>query len=102
MLKQLSEENFEAFYSILENSFPPTERRTKAGQKALFSEPKYKIFGIFNADELAAFIAVWEFKEFAFVEHFAVASKHRNKGLGGSILKELSKYMKRSGLMNQK
>ncbi|MCG8399496.1 GNAT family N-acetyltransferase, partial [Bacillus atrophaeus] len=38
-----------------------------------------------------AFLAVWEFAEFVFIEHFAVSEKARNSGIGGKMLEELAR-----------
>ena len=38
---------------------------------------------------LAAFFAVWELENLAFIEHFAVDARCRNGGLGAGLLQEL-------------
>ena len=44
-----------------------------------------------NEGGLLAFLAVWEFAEFVFIEHFAVSEKARNSGIGGKMLEELAR-----------
>ena len=47
------------------------ERRKKEGQQKLLDEEKYELLGVRNEGGLLAFLAVWEFAEFVFIEHFA-------------------------------
>lgn len=78
---------FDQVYKIMEASFPESERRTHAGQKALLDNPHYRL--IKEADEnnkLMAFLAVWEFPRFRFVEHIAVDPVIRGGGLGGKLM----------------
>lgn len=89
MLEQLSIKDFRSIYSIMEQSFPKDEYRTKAKQKQLFNESAYNIFGEKKDGELLSFITVWTFNDFYYVEHFAVAPDYRNLGLGSKMLKEV-------------
>ena len=68
------DEEFDKVFSVLKTSFPPDERRTYDAQKALLNNPKYNIYVLpdSESDEIKAFITVWQFGTFAFVEHFAV------------------------------
>lgn len=92
MLKKMQIQNFDKVYSIMEEAFPIDERRTYEEQKALLSRGEYSIYILPNtdSDEIKAFITVYRFPEFAYVEHFAIDGKFRNQGLGSLILKELS------------
>ena len=65
-------EGFAQVFSLMEQAFPPTERRTKAGQRALLHHPgySYRILRDENKNFLG-FLAVWDLGEFRFVEHFA-------------------------------
>ena len=47
--------------------------------------------------ELMAFLAVWEFDTFLFVEHFAVRKSCRNGGLGAVLLTQLTAQCRRAG-----
>ena len=67
------------------------ERRKKEGQQKLLDEEKYELLGVRNEGGLLAFLAVWEFAEFVFIEHFAVSEKARNSGIGGKMLEELAR-----------
>lgn len=82
--------DFEEIYAIMEESFPSDERRTKEGQHGVFYEPFYKMY-VHKAENnrIDAFIAVWEFDTFLFIEHFAVDKALRNRGIGAEMLCEL-------------
>ena len=88
-LEKLDRSDFEEVYRIMEQSFPADERRKKEGQQKLLDEEKYELLGVRNEGGLLAFLAVWEFAEFVFIEHFAVSEKARNSGIGGKMLEEL-------------
>jgi ribosomal protein S18 acetylase RimI-like enzyme len=78
---------FDQVYNIMTASFPVSERRTHDGQRALLDDPHYRL--IKETDEnnkLIAFLAVWEFPSFRFVEHIAVDPAIRGGGLGGKLM----------------
>lgn len=84
----LKSEDFDSMYKLMENSFPPLERRTYENQLKLLSEKYYKLSGIKDdIGNVTAFLASWEFEEFNFIEHFAVDSKMRGGGIGTKILR---------------
>ena len=89
-------EDFDNAYKILDESFPSDEIRPFDEQKELLDNAFYKLYGITENEELIAVMAVWEFEELTFVEHFAVSLKHRNKNIGSGFLKEIiSAYNKK-------
>ena len=94
MLTVLKTSEFDAVYALMEKSFPEDERRPFAEQRALLSNPVYKIYGLREEQSVIAFAAVYQFDTFMFVEHLAVAPSHRNGGLGALILRELGKISK--------
>ena len=91
MLKKLRNDVFDQVYRIMEASFPVDERRPFDEQRALLEDPAYQIYVCKapGSEDIAAFVAVWEFESVAFLEHFAVAPQCRNGGLGAKVLKEL-------------
>ena len=91
MLKKLRNDEFDQVYRIMEASFPVDERRPFDEQRALLEDPAYQIYVCKapGSEDIAAFVAVWEFESVAFLEHFAVAPQCRNGGLGAKVLKEL-------------
>lgn len=90
MIRKLLREEFDSVFQLLETSFPKDEYRTYEEQKALLDNPVYEIYVLPDSDGhvIKAFIAVWEFDSFAFIDHFAVNPKHRGQGVGGEFLRE--------------
>ena len=84
-------DEFDRFFSIIEASFPADEYRTYAEQKTLTADPQYCIYVLPDeqSGEIKAVITLWQFDDFAFIEHFAVHPIYRNHGLGAQILHEI-------------
>lgn len=90
MLQKLDINDFDRVYSLMEKSFPTDERRPYEKQKALLDDPLYCIYGVkSDSGDITAFITVWQFESFAYVEHFAVAPDCRGSGIGSAVLREL-------------
>ncbi len=90
MIQKLKHEHFDQIYDLLEANFIPEEYRSYEAQKELLNNPYYTIYALYTEDdEVKAFLSVWDFKDFAYFEHFAVNAKHRNGGLGGKFLNQL-------------
>lgn len=72
-IERMQPADFDAVYRLLTQSFPATERRGAAGQRALFSDSAYRV-DILRAPDggVQALIASWDFDDFVFLEHFAV------------------------------
>ena len=86
----ISSELFRDFYDIMVSSFPKEERRTREEFLKLTEKcEKYKIYALLDSEKLVAFLTVWEFKTFAFIDHFAVSPSLRNKGIGADFLSKV-------------
>lgn len=82
--------SFDDIYKIMASSFPESERRSEAGQRALFADGRYKAAVKRGGDgEIVAFVAYWQLDGVTFLEHFAVDGSLRGGGLGGAFLDEL-------------
>ncbi len=90
MLTKLDEEKFDIVYALLEESFPPDERRTYEGQKALLKDARYTVFTYEEDGKILAAMLTWNLDSALFLEHFAVFSKYRGMGLGARLLALLS------------
>lgn len=109
MLQRMVISQFPEIYRIMEASFPDDEYRPYEEQLALFEEAEYGIYYMpigseslesqvpdsALKDKPVGFLAVWEFAEFIFIEHFAVDPKLRNSGTGSGMLQELVKLSKK-------
>ncbi len=92
MLTKLTKDDFDGIFELIEKSFPRDEYRQKNCQRALFSLPEYEVWGIKNAEnalQTDAFISLWRFDGFTYVEHFAVCRELRGCGTGTKILNEI-------------
>ena len=79
----------EAIWQLMVDSFPYEERRSRDAQKQVMDHPDYRLQVLRNAkQDLLGFISYWLFPHFLFVEHFAISSLFRNKGLGAQLFKE--------------
>ena len=91
MLKILDISDYDQMYHLMEASFPQDEYRPRAAQKALFDDPAYRVYAHYDdCHTLLAFLAIWDFCQFVFIEHFAVKPECRNGGLGSRLLQELA------------
>lgn len=95
MLKKIEEKDFDKIYALMDLSFPVDEHRPYEGQKALLKRPFYQLYGAKEGEEIRGFLAVWEFEEMVYVEHFAVNPTFRNGGMGASMLRELETMLQK-------
>lgn len=80
--------DFPAVYKIMLEAFPPSERRNEQGQRSLMENRFYKVYLRKSEEQITAFLAVWEFPEINFIEHFAVDGNLRGSGIGKKMLAE--------------
>jgi len=92
MLEEMQSEAFDQIFSIMERSFPADEYRTYEEQKELLLEPGYHIYVCMqngpDHGKIVAFMAVWRFADFTYIEHLASDPAVRGQGLGSAILQE--------------
>lgn len=90
MLERISFENFDRVYEIMEQSFPPDERRPYEEQRQLLCREEYEIFvSRDGGGEISSFIAAWGLDGMLFIEHFATSPASRGEGVGGRLLDEV-------------
>ncbi len=92
MLEISSVYDFDSIYELMETSFPPDERRNSDGQAALFDDEKYRVYTVKDESgkQILGFLAVWEFENLLYIEHFAVSPTLRGNGIGSRMLAELA------------
>lgn len=95
MLEIMQKQAFAQVFSIMEESFPLDEYRPYEEQKSLLKESKYRIYILPDSEnrKIKAFISIWQFADFAYIEHFAVAREYRSQGLGSRILDEIRQIL---------
>lgn len=89
MYNILEKHRFDEMYKIMEDNFPPDERRTYEGQKALMDAENYCVYTVEENDKVIAFFAVWFLDGFVFAEHLAVDKSHHNGGIGTKLIKRV-------------
>ena len=90
--RPLTGELLEQAISLLETSFPETERRESPVQREMLETGKISALVAIGEDgTLAAVLTMWPIQDALFLEHFAVNPALRSQGLGGRILEELKK-----------
>lgn len=82
--------------SLYENSFPPEEKRLFKDSYDFidFLNSKNGIFNVMVCEDnglFLGFLNYWIFKNFVYVEHFAVKPGLRGKGIGSFMLGEFAK-----------
>lgn len=87
-IRTAASKDFDSIFEIIEKSFPPDEYRDYDEHKMLFDQGAFTVFVIDDdkTKKVKAFITLWQFEEFAYVEHFAVSPDYRNQGLGAELL----------------
>ena len=75
---------------LYERSFPEEERRPTRDWLEMPGRDAAFCLNVIEADGVAAgLLTVWQFGEFAYVEHFAVSPERRGGGLGARALQTL-------------
>ncbi|MDO5147206.1 MAG: GNAT family N-acetyltransferase [Eubacteriales bacterium] len=95
MIEQMREQEFDEVFHLMQSSFPYDECRSYEEEKELLRREEFCIYVCRGEDEIKAFITVWAFDDFVYVDHFAVNPKYRNEGLGTSMLDEIQKKYQR-------
>lgn len=93
MLEVMDRAEFDAVFRMMEEAFPPDERRPAAEQRALLDEPGFCLYVLRRGGRVAGFMAVRDFVQecgCTYLEHFAVAPELRGQGLGAAMLRELA------------
>lgn len=82
----ITNEIFERFYNLLENSLPRVEFRSKENQKKLTKKHVYEILVCKQNKTIIGAIAFWHLDKFIFIEHFVIDENYRNLGIGTKML----------------
>lgn len=83
----LSLSDFDSFFTLMEEAFPPSERRSKEETFFLFTNnPCYHVIGKKDTQGISAFLAYWQFDECYFIDHLAVDKRLRGKGIGSELM----------------
>lgn len=78
---------YPAFKSIYEESFPASERREPGAQAAAFADPRYRLDAWMDGGLIVGLMGWWDFGDFRYIEHVAVAPGARSGGYGSRIMR---------------
>ena len=84
----LSFNDFDSFFELMEETFPVEERRSFDNAKKIFTQyPFYHVLGTKNEKgKVISFLAYWEFDGCYFVDHLAVHHTLRGQGIGADLM----------------
>jgi GNAT superfamily N-acetyltransferase len=86
----MRQDEHDAVYRLMLESFPRDELRSCEDQRALWDEPRFCPYVVHGeGGEAIALMTVWELDDVVFLEHFAVSPALRGGGLGSRLLGEL-------------
>lgn len=78
--------NFKMIWEMYNDSFPDDEIRNIEQQMKLMNNRLYQLEPYYADTTLAGFIASWKFSTFTFIEHLALDSNFRGRGLGSLLM----------------
>lgn len=96
MNNKLNKQEFDEVFKLMQKSFPESEYYNYEKQLGLMDEDEYTIHTKFDENgNLMAFVALWNFPNFVFIEHLAVNPDCRGAGIGTKVMEEIiKKYAK--------
>lgn len=93
-LTELAAKDFDQIYQLMKVAFIKEEIRTYESGLEQLKKADYRILISRNSqNEIAGFIAEWDFAGFVFLEHFAVKESLRGSGIGSKML---AAYLKKT------
>lgn len=82
--------HFQQAWAIYEESFPVDERRPLPLHLETQKDPRYTFSPLLDDDAIiVGALGLWQFEAFTFLEHIAISSACRGRGLGTAIVAEL-------------
>ena len=93
-LKRITISQFDDIYGEMAQNFIECERRDYLLAKDLLKRENYAIYHILENGQKVGFVAIWNFEDFIFVEHFVVFERFRSKGLGAKLLDYIKAWQK--------
>ena len=95
-MERIKENEFERYYTLLEEDFCYDERKSKEDELKAFSNRSFKPYFIYDNNLMVGYMCYWEFKDFIFGEHFAVLKEKRNLGYGTIFFEYFLKKIKKT------
>lgn len=92
-LRELTLPELQVLYDTeLVEAFPPEERKPFAAMRTLYQAGVYHPVGAYEGETLAGYALLWDNPErtYVLIDYLGVPRAMRNRGLGGSILREIT------------
>ena len=90
-LKKQSIKSSQHYSEVLQlylTAFPAYERRDVSGfEEAIENQQKLNVCAIIEDEKFAGLISYWEFEQFTYIEHFAIAPQFRGQNIGTDAMK---------------
>ncbi len=80
-----------SIYDSYCETFPADERRCEKQFRALFTNPKVKVYSVLDELKNIGYLICWELTDFVFLEHFEIFSEFRSNKYGAQIIADLFK-----------
>jgi N-acetylglutamate synthase-like GNAT family acetyltransferase len=80
---------FAAAWKIMNDSFPADERRSLDTHRVCEQDRRYEFSAILFDDRCAGCVGLWRFPGFMIIEHLAIASHARSRGVGTDVMNML-------------
>lgn len=94
-IKSVSNPHFLNIFKLYSQAFPLSERRSWGGlELELINENCFNAQVLLQNDKFVGFLNYWTFERFLYIEHFAVSSDLRGKGIGTEAMKMLMEQTK--------
>lgn len=94
-IKSLTDPWYERFHHIYSVSFPLYEQRNEKQQEYAFGFNHYYLECGIENQTILYFIAYWDYKDYIYIEHFAVNPDHRGLNVGTVALQNIIEEKKK-------
>ena len=88
-IKEKGDPRLDAALALLEEAFPPQERRDRDEQLRILSKKDYRFTVAVKNGTLVGLLLYWEVGELLFLEHLATRQDLRGRGYGAAALAHL-------------
>lgn len=88
LLKRIEQQDFAAFYSLLEADFCLPERKTADKERQAFADGRFFPCWIELDGQRIGYLCYWQLNRFLYVEHFAMCREVRGRHLGTAFLSQ--------------